>query len=88
MTEQKITVTNRAGVHARPAALIVQKVKDFKCNIYISKDNEKINAKSIMGVITLGASYGTELTISAEGEDEVQAVQTLAVLFQSKFEED
>jgi phosphocarrier protein len=88
MTEQKITVTNRAGVHARPAALIVQKVKDCKSNIYISKDNEKINAKSIMGVITLGASYGTELTISAEGEDEVLAVQTLVALFQSKFEED
>jgi phosphocarrier protein len=88
MTEQKITVSNRAGIHARPAALIVQKVKDFRCNIYISKGKDQINAKSIMGVITLGASYGTELTISAEGEDEVQAVQTLAALFQSKFEED
>jgi phosphocarrier protein len=88
MTEQKITVSNRAGIHARPAALIVQTVKNFKCSIYIGKGNDKINAKSIMGVITLGASYGTELTISADGEDEAQAVQTLAALFQSKFEED
>jgi phosphocarrier protein len=88
MTEKKITVTNRAGIHARPAALIVQTVKNFRCNIYISKENEKINAKSIMGVITLGASYGTELTISAEGEDEAKAVEVLAGLFQSKFEED
>jgi phosphocarrier protein len=88
MTEQKITVTNRAGIHARPAALIVQTVKNFKCNIYISRENDKINAKSIMGVITLGASYGTELTVSADGEDEVMAVETLIGLFQSKFEED
>jgi phosphocarrier protein len=88
MTEQKVTVTNRAGIHARPAALIVQTVKDFKCNIYISRENDKINAKSIMGVITLGASYGVELTISADGEDEAKAVEALAGLFRSKFEED
>jgi phosphocarrier protein len=88
MTKQMVTVTNRAGIHARPAALIVQRVKNFKCNIFIGKENDTINAKSIMGVITLGASYGTELTISAEGEDEAQAVQALIDLFQSKFEED
>jgi phosphocarrier protein len=88
MTEQKITVTNRAGVHARPAALIVQTIKNFKCSIFISKENDKINAKSIMGVITLGAGYGTELVICADGEDEVQAVETLVHLFESKFEED
>ncbi|MDR3247316.1 MAG: HPr family phosphocarrier protein [Treponema sp.] len=88
MTEQKITVVNRAGVHARPAALIVQTIKNFKCNIFISKEQDKINAKSIMGVITLGAGYGTELVISAEGEDEVQAVEALVHLFESKFEED
>ncbi|MDR3248957.1 MAG: HPr family phosphocarrier protein [Treponema sp.] len=88
MTEQKITVSNRAGVHARPAALIVQTIKNFKSTIFISKEDEKINAKSIMGVITLGAGYGTELTISAEGEDEALAVETLVRLFESKFEED
>jgi phosphocarrier protein len=88
MTEQKVTVTNRAGIHARPAALIVQKIKNYRCSVYISRGNEKINAKSIMGVITLVASYGTELTISAEGEDEAMAVQALVSLFQSKFEED
>jgi phosphocarrier protein len=88
MTEQKVTVTNRAGVHARPAAVIVQTVKDFKSMIFIQRDNNKINAKSIMGVITLGAGYGTELTISAEGEDEVLAVETLVHLIESKFEEE
>ncbi|MDR2375778.1 MAG: HPr family phosphocarrier protein [Treponema sp.] len=88
MIEQKVTVTNRAGVHARPAALLVQKINEFKCTIYLEKGQDKINAKSIMGVITLGAGYGTELTIRAEGEDEVQAVKTLVHLFESKFEED
>ncbi|MDR1024347.1 MAG: HPr family phosphocarrier protein [Treponema sp.] len=88
MVEQKVTVTNRAGIHARPAALLVQKVNKFKSSIYIEKEQDRINAKSIMGVITLGAGYGTELVIKAEGEDEVQAVETLVRLFESKFEED
>jgi phosphocarrier protein len=88
MVEQKVKVTNRAGIHARPAALLVQKITNFKSTVYIEKGNDRINAKSIMGVITLGAAYGTELTIKAEGEDEVQAVEALVRLFESKFEED
>jgi phosphocarrier protein len=88
MVEQKVTVTNRAGVHARPAAMVVQRIAKFKSAIYLERGNDRINAKSIMGVITLGAAYGTELTIRAEGEDEVQAVEALVRLFESKFEED
>jgi phosphocarrier protein len=88
MTERDVKVLNRAGIHARPAALVVQATKNFKCTIYFEKENDKINAKSIMGVITLGAAYGTELKIVAEGEDEQQAVDVLSRLFESKFEED
>jgi phosphocarrier protein len=88
MTTETITICNRAGIHARPAALLVQATKDFSCNIYIEKGNNKINAKSIMGIITLGAAYGTELKIIAEGEDEEAAVKTLVRLFESKFEEE
>jgi len=88
MTEKIITVTNRAGIHARPSALLVQTTKNFSSNIYIEKGNDRINAKSIMGIITLGASYGTELKIIAEGEDEETAVETLVKLFESKFEEE
>ena len=88
MTEQTITISNRAGIHARPAAFLVQTTKDFNCNIYFEKGQNRINAKSIMGVITLGASYGTEIKIIAEGEDEQTAVQTLVRLFESKFEEE
>jgi phosphocarrier protein len=88
MTEKTITIQNRAGVHARPAALLVQTTKDFQCNIFFEKGNDRINAKSIMGIITLGAAYGTEIKITAEGEDEQAAVDALVRLFESKFEEE
>ena len=88
MVERVITISNRAGIHARPAALVVQTTKDFISNVYIEKGQDRINAKSIMGVITLGAAYGTEIKIIAEGEDEQVAVDTLVRLFESKFEEE
>jgi phosphocarrier protein len=88
MTEQTITIKNRAGIHARPAALLVQTTKDFKSSIYFEKNKDRINAKSIMGIITLGAAYGTEIKIIAEGEDEQEAVEVLVRLFESKFEEE
>jgi phosphocarrier protein len=88
MTEKTITVSNRAGIHARPSSMIVQLIKNHKCNIFFEKDNDRINAKSIMGLLTLGATYGTELKIIAEGEDEEDAVKILADLFDSKFDEE
>jgi phosphocarrier protein len=90
MIERKITITNRAGIHARPAALLVQATKDFTSSLYFEKDGDRINAKSIMGILTLGASYGTELTIIAEGEDEKDealAVETIVRLLESNFDE-
>jgi len=88
MTEKNVTVSNRAGIHARPSALLVQTTKNFDCNIYFEKGTDRINAKSIMGIITLGAAYGTELKIIAEGSDEQAAVDTIVKLFESKFEEE
>jgi len=88
MIEKQITISNRAGIHARPAALLVQTTKDFKCGIYFEKGNNRINAKSIMGVMTLGAAYGTMIKIIADGEGEEAAVNTLVRLFESKFEEE
>ena len=88
MTEQVVTISNRAGIHARPAAVLVQAAKDFKANIYLEKGNDRINAKSIMGILTLAAGYKTELKIIAEGEDEKQAVESIVRLFESKFEEE
>jgi phosphocarrier protein len=88
MTEKLVTVSNRAGIHARPSAILVQTTKNFKSNIYLEKNNDRINAKSIMGIITLGAAYGSELKIIADGEDEETAVETIFRLFESKFEEE
>jgi phosphocarrier protein len=88
MTEKLVTIKNRAGVHARPSAMVVQVTKDYSSNIYLEKGRDRINAKSIMGVLTLGAIYGTEIKIIAEGDDEAEAVAALADLFESKFEED
>ena len=88
MTEKIITISNRAGIHARPAAVLVQAAKDFNSNIYFEKGNDRINAKSIMGILTLAATYGTELKIVAEGEDEEKAVEAIARLFETKFEEE
>ncbi len=88
MVEQMVTIKNRAGIHARPAALLVQTASKFKSKISIEKDDDRINGKSIMGIITLGAGYGTNLKIIAEGEDEQDAVNALIYLFDSKFEED
>lgn len=88
MTEKILTVLNRAGIHARPAALIAQTANKFAAEISIEKDSVAVNAKSIMGVITMAAGYKTQLTLKADGVDEKEAVQTISQLFESKFEED
>ena len=88
MVEKNVTIENRAGIHARPAAMLVQTTKNFQSNIYFEKGTDRINAKSIMGIITLGAAYGTEIKIITEGEDENTALDTLVRLFESKFEEE
>ncbi len=86
MTEKMVTVRNRAGIHARPAALIVKTANQFSANLYIEKDTMRINGKSIMGIITLGASYRTELKIITEGSDEEKAASAIEELFLNRFE--
>lgn len=88
MVEREVVIKNRAGMHARPAALLVQTANKFSSNIYFEKDSEQVNGKSIMGIITLGATYNTELKIIANGKDEIEAVEALAGLFENKFEEE
>ena len=88
MTSRKITILNRAGIHARPAALIVQTAGTFGAQVYLEKNGIKINAKSIMGIITLGAAYKTSLTVIADGDDETEAVSAIARLFETRFEEE
>ena len=88
MTERTVTIKNRAGIHARPAALLVQTASKFAAKIWLEKGSDKINAKSIMGIITLGASYGTPIRISADGADEEAATAAIEALFESRFEEE
>ncbi len=88
MTSKTVTIKNRAGIHARPAALIVNTANQFDADIYLEKDSMRINGKSIMGIITLGASYKTEVVIIAEGPDEAEAIEAIEKLFENRFEED
>ncbi|MDC7226071.1 MAG: HPr family phosphocarrier protein [Spirochaetales bacterium] len=88
MQTQDVTIKNRAGIHARPAALIVQTANEFECEIYLEKDNNSINAKSIMGIITLGAAYNSVVNVKTEGTDEEAALKAIVKLFENRFEED
>ncbi|MBQ3671144.1 MAG: HPr family phosphocarrier protein [Treponema sp.] len=88
MTEKILTVRNRAGIHARPAALIAQTANKFASEILLEKDSITVNAKSIMGVITMAAGYNTVITLKADGDDEKQAASAIFQLFENKFEEE
>jgi phosphocarrier protein len=88
MVEQTVTVSNRAGIHARPSSIIAENTQQFKCSIYLTQGKTKINAKSILGIITLGAMYNSQITITCDGQDEQQALDLLVHLFESKFEEE
>ena len=87
MIEQSVTVRNALGLYARPAGVLSQEANQFSSNIYIQKGLMKVNAKSIMGVMMLAASRGTQLTIRAEGPDEEEAVEALSKLVESSFDE-
>jgi len=84
MTSVKVTVQSKSGLHARPAGLLVGLAKDFVSDIEIEKAGRKINAKSIMGILSLGTAQGDELTIHANGQDEAAAVDAMAALFNTK----
>jgi phosphocarrier protein HPr len=88
MKQESVTIRNRAGIHARPAALIVKKANEFDSEIFLELEEMKINAKSIMGIITLGANYKSVVQVIAEGDDEEEAVSAIVQLFENRFEED
>lgn len=88
MVEKILTVKNRAGIHARPAAIIAQTSSKFQSEITLEREDATVNAKSIMGVITMAAGYNTQLTLKVEGSDEVAAAAAIEALFESKFEEE
>ncbi len=88
MKEIKVKIKNKLGLHARPAAQLVKTAAKFKSDIFISRDSQMVNGKSIMGVMMLAAEKGAELTISANGPDEQAALEALKELFERKFDEE
>jgi len=87
MLETKVLIINKLGLHARAAAKFVTLASQFSSEISLQKEHQKVNGKSIMGVMMLAASKGTELTLYINGEDEKQASEELHVLIQNKFGE-
>jgi phosphocarrier protein len=77
----------QVGLHARPATFLIQKANEFKCSLWIEKDERRVNAKSLLGVLSLGVAKGATIKIIGEGPDEVDAVDTLCRLIDSDFEE-
>ena len=87
MISKEIVVQNQVGLHARPATFFIQKANEFTSGIWISKDDRKVNAKSLLGVLSLGVTRGTSITVIADGADEEAAVNELANLGESNFAE-
>ncbi|WP_077368449.1 HPr family phosphocarrier protein [Anaerosalibacter sp. Marseille-P3206] len=84
MEKRKVIIKNEVGLHARPAALFVQVANKYLCDVYIESGNKKVNGKSIMGVMSLGAYQGEELTIITKGEDESEALEDLIDLIENR----
>lgn len=85
---KELTVVNKLGIHARPAAMFVKTANRFTCDIFVEKDGEKVNGKSIMGLMMLAAGPGCKLTVHAEGKDAHAAVAEIEALLQRKFDEE
>ncbi|MBI2943420.1 MAG: HPr family phosphocarrier protein [Candidatus Wallbacteria bacterium] len=88
MIQAKGRVTNKLGLHARTAVTIVNALSRFKSEVYFAKDDMRVSAKSILGVMMLEASQGTELVLECEGEDEEDAMKAILDLFENRFGED
>ena len=87
MVKHNVTITNNIGLHARPATFFIQKANSFKASIWIEKDDRKVNAKSLLGVLSMGIAKGMTVTLVAEGADEAAAIDGLVELVQNSFAE-
>ena len=83
MVKREVTITNNIGLHARPATFFIQKANTFKSSIWIEKDDRKVNAKSLLGVLSLGIAQGMSIAIIADGSDENVAVDELIKLIET-----
>ena len=87
MYSHEITVQNEVGLHARPATYFIQKANEFKSGIWVEKEERRVNAKSLLGVLSLGIVKGTNIALIADGSDEKEAVDALVSLIQNNFGE-
>ncbi|MCD8321443.1 MAG: HPr family phosphocarrier protein [Oscillospiraceae bacterium] len=87
MINREVTINNQVGLHARPATFFIQKANEFKSTIWVEKDDRRVNAKSLLGVLSLGIVKGTVINIIADGVDEAEAVDTLTDLIDREFVE-
>ena len=77
MITQNVTIKNTIGLHARPATFFIQKANSFRSSIWVEKDDRRVNAKSLLGVLSLGVIGGMTVTLMADGEDEKEAIKVL-----------
>ncbi len=87
MVSKSVVVLNQVGLHAKTATLFIQKANEFKAAIWVEKDARRVNAKSLLGVLSLGITRGTEIMLSAEGTDEAEALSALTSLISSNVSE-
>ena len=87
MFMKETTVNNQVGLHARPATFFIQKANEFKSSIWVEKDDRRVNAKSLLGVLSLGIVKGTTINLIADGPDEEAAIKALVELIDSEFTE-
>jgi phosphocarrier protein HPr len=86
--ERELTIANKLGIHARPASMFVRIATRFDCDVFVEKDGETVNGKSIMGLMMLAAGPGSKLTVHAQGQDASQALSEIETLINRKFDEE
>ncbi len=87
MISRSVTIKNSVGLHARPATFFIQKANSFKSSIWVEKEDCRVNAKSLLGVLSLGIAEGTTINLIADGSDEASAIDGLVALIDSGFSE-
>ena len=85
MIQREVTITNNSGLHARPATFFIQKANTYRSGIWVVKDDRKVSAKSLLGVLSIGIAKGMTITIVADGDDEDAAIKGLVELIESGF---
>lgn len=87
MISRDVVITNTSGLHARPATFFIQKANCYQARVWVEKDDRRVNAKSLLGVLSLGIAKGMTVTLVADGEDENLAIEGLTALIDSGFSE-